>query len=163
MQTAQFVTLFAAAREIDAELVLIGSGEDKAHLQALAEKDTRITVKDFLLGEALEQEFSAADYLLNPRSSEWEGAQYSFPSKLFDYMARGKPILSTKLPGIPEAYYRCFFAIADSNPTLFSQSMKAALGACQEELAQRIEAGFVLLQQRSPAAIGALVIEQIKH
>ena len=30
---------------------------------------------------------------------------YSFPSKMIEYMLSGTPVLTTKLPGIPEAYY----------------------------------------------------------
>lgn len=160
-QTAHFVKLFAATPALDAELVLIGSGEDKAAMQDAAAGDARITIKDFLLGDALEQEFAAADYFLNPRDGYWEGAQYSFPSKLFDYMARGKPILSTRLPGVPESYYACFFAIENTDPAAFEASMKNALAATADELSRRIETGFALLAERSPKAVGALVLREV--
>ena len=34
---------------------------------------------------------------------------YSFPSKTSEYMSTGRPVLTTKLPGIPEEYKQYLF------------------------------------------------------
>ena len=46
----------------------------------------------------------AADILINPRSPEELFTKYSFPSKTIEYMSVGKPVVSYRLPGIPDEY-----------------------------------------------------------
>src|SRR5690606_10512282 len=92
-----FARNFAARPEIDATLTFVGGGPDAEGLHALALEDPRIVIKPFVTGEAFEREFEDADFLLNPRDTTWKGGDFSFPSKLFDYMERGRPIHSTRM------------------------------------------------------------------
>ncbi len=57
-----------------------------------------------------------ADLLINPRPSDVSYGEYSFPSKLMEYMASGTAVLTTKLPGIPKEYYNYVYSIADESP-----------------------------------------------
>ena len=50
-----------------------------------------------------------ATLLVNPRPSNEEFTKYSFPSKTIEYMASGTPLLTTRLPGIPEEYFEYVF------------------------------------------------------
>ena len=45
-----------------------------------------------------------ATLLVNPRPTHEEFVKYSFPSKILECMASGTPLLTTKLPGMPEEY-----------------------------------------------------------
>lgn len=157
-----FATMFASCPEIDVNLVFVGGGPDGEKLKQLAASDYRITVKPFVIGEALEQEFSDADYLLNPRDTHWVGARYSFPSKLFDYMARGRPILSTRMPGIPDEYFDCFLELSDNSPQSLMESFRAALETPPEEIERRIDIGEKMLATvKSPKAVTARVLKAI--
>ena len=51
-----------------------------------------------------------ATLLVNPRPSTEEFTKYSFPSKTIEYMASGTPLLTTRLPGIPEEYFNYVFS-----------------------------------------------------
>ena len=46
----------------------------------------------------------SAILLINPRSAALELTKYSCPSKTFEYMASGTPVLMTHLPGLPDEY-----------------------------------------------------------
>lgn len=46
-----------------------------------------------------------ASLLLNIRNPEDDYTKYSFPSKMIEYMISGTPMLTTRLPGIPEEYF----------------------------------------------------------
>lgn len=46
-----------------------------------------------------------AMFLVNPRPSDEEFSKYSFPSKTLEYMVSGTPLLTTRLPGIPDEYF----------------------------------------------------------
>ena len=78
-------------------------------------------------GNDFERELASADFLLNPRDTEWPGSKYSFPSKLLEYMLMDRPILSTRMHGIPNEYFDCFLAISDASSARFHQSFLEAL------------------------------------
>ena len=50
-----------------------------------------------------------AKLLVNFRSSNDLFTKYSFPSKLFEYMVSGTPVLTTKLQGIPPSYFQYLY------------------------------------------------------
>jgi hypothetical protein len=161
--TLKTLRMFAKHPEIEAQWTMVGDGPDAASLRQLSERDGRLTIKPFLTGEALNREFEAADFLVNPRDTFWDGARYSFPSKLLDYMTRSLPILSTRLPGIPPEYFECFFPLDDSDDRLFAASLNQALTADQSEIARRVAAGGRLLRnEKSAKAVGARVLEALR-
>lgn len=55
-----------------------------------------------------------ASLLVNPRPVGLSFTAYSFPSKIMEYMVSGTPVLTTKLPGIPEEYFNYLFTCGDS-------------------------------------------------
>lgn len=52
-----------------------------------------------------------ASLLLNIRNPEDDYTKYSFPSKMIEYMISGTPMLTTKLPGIPDEYYDYVYTV----------------------------------------------------
>ena len=59
---------------------------------------------------------SQAWLLVNPRPIDDPVARVTFPSKIFEYMMSGTPILSTKLNGFSKDYYDKMFFAEDNNP-----------------------------------------------
>lgn len=56
----------------------------------------------------------SANLLINLQGIRSPGIDFSFPSKILEYMSMGRNILTTKLPGIPEDYYKYIYGV-DSN------------------------------------------------
>lgn len=157
-----FARNFAARPEIDATLTFVGGGPDADELHALALKDPRFVIKTFVTGEAFEREFEDADFLLNPRDSTWKGGDFSFPSKLFDYMGRGRPILSTRIGGIPDEYFECFIPLDDSTADALMNSLNQAFSLSREDLLGRVAVGEALLSTtKSPGATAKRILEAL--
>ena len=75
-----------------------------------------------------------AKLLVNPRFSNFEFTKYSFPSKLMEYMVSGTPVLTTKLPGIPEEYHDKMYFIEEESEEGLKESILNCISKSQEEL-----------------------------
>jgi len=85
----------------ETHLLICGSGPLEPHLQELF--DPRISFLGTLDASAVQPVLLSADALVNPRPVE-ELAHLSFPSKLIEYMASGRPVISTALPTLSRGY-----------------------------------------------------------
>jgi glycosyltransferase involved in cell wall biosynthesis len=161
----EYVATFAEAfhrSSIQASVVFVGGGEDAATLQRLASVDARIEVKPFMTGDALARETARADFMLNPRDPAWPGTPYSFPSKLFEYLITGKPILSTRLAGIPADYFGVFRAVDLHDQSTFETSLARALAVGEDPDA--IWKGAERLASRlSSASVGITLVQYIRE
>lgn len=81
-----------------------GSGESIEYLKKLNLKDSRIQYCGQVSFEELQKIQREANLLVNPRPSNESFSAYSFPSKTLSYMLSSTPVLSTRIPGIPECY-----------------------------------------------------------
>lgn len=95
---------FANLPDEDFRLWLLGSGEMEEEIRRRADKDPRICLMGSLPSRDAFRTFSQATVLINPRPSNESFVPYSFPSKLLDYMASGRPVVTTRLAGIPCGY-----------------------------------------------------------
>lgn len=95
---------FSKSNLHDIRLHIYGAGEHIGVIEAIAGKDRRIEYMGILPAEEIVKREAAAVLLVNPRPAGEEFTKYSFPSKTTEYMATGTPVLSTRLPGIPEEY-----------------------------------------------------------
>jgi glycosyltransferase involved in cell wall biosynthesis len=88
-------------RHPDARLLIVGFGEDEARLRALAAKknlDRYVIFTGMQPYESLPEFIRSADVCINP--FELNGITKDIlPTKLFQYMACGKPVMATRLPG----------------------------------------------------------------
>lgn len=104
------VDAFMTIKNEDIELWITGGGNAEEYVQECANKDKRIKYFGFLPSrEDVLQLQRKASLLINMRLPSEEASNYCFPSKLFEYMATGVPVLSFNLGGIPEEYapYLC--------------------------------------------------------
>lgn len=86
------------------ELHLYGNGELKDVVLDYSNQYSNIKYYGSKLNiEVIEAERNS-DLLISLRNPEDPFTQYSFPSKLMEYMASGTPVLCTKLKGIPDEY-----------------------------------------------------------
>lgn len=73
--------------------------------------------------------------LVNPRPIDDPIACVTFPSKIFEYMLSGTPVLTTKLNGFTKEYYDKMFFVEDSN----SKSMAKKIDEISLKSNQEIE------------------------
>jgi glycosyltransferase involved in cell wall biosynthesis len=99
----------------DVSLDIYGTGSAKESIERTAASCSRIRYHGPLPHSDLMEALLRADLLVNPRPVDQGFVRYSFPSKLIEYMALGRPVLTTHLPGIPGAYAgKVRFAYDDS-------------------------------------------------
>lgn len=145
---------FSLIREEDLQLYVTGSGKLEGLLQEKAEKDCRIHFFG-LLGERekvliMERE---ADVLVNPRLPSSPLSHYSFPSKLFEYLLSGTPVVSFHISGIPEDYWPFLMLAEEETPKALSSAIRSAMHLTEEERHKRGEAAKnFILKEKSPRA-----------
>lgn len=109
------VSAFHMLEQKDVELHLYGSGTFVDEIMALQAIDPRVQYKGCLSPEEIVEKEKKALLLVNPRPCNEEFSKYSFPSKTMEYMLSGTPVVSTKLPGIPEEYFDYIFTFDDDS------------------------------------------------
>jgi glycosyltransferase involved in cell wall biosynthesis len=137
---------FQAWDEPGAELVLYGQGDYAAELTAIAAADPRVTYHGVVpIAELLEAQ-QRAWLLVSPRPADRESNKYSFPSKNMEYLVSGTPVLTTRLPGMPDEYLDHVLTIDEPGPAGIAQALATALAEGPDGLRRRGERGrrFVL-------------------
>ena len=95
---------FAKLPGEDFRLWLFGRGDMEDEIRRRAEEDSRICFLGMVPPREVFRRSQQATVLINPRPSHQPFTPYSFPSKLLEYMAAGRPVVTTRLPSIPAEY-----------------------------------------------------------
>lgn len=90
---------FMDIRDPHAKLLISGRGSMEVLVRVAQEKDARIQYLGCPAYEEYMQNLHKADILINPRNMNLPENKNNFPSKIMEYLATGKPILSTRFPG----------------------------------------------------------------
>lgn len=96
-------------------LKLFGRGDQENRIKSLSSKDDRFEYGGFVGNETLIPELLSADLLINPRPDTESFALMSFPSKLIEYLATGRPVLTTRIASIPDSYKPHFLYINEAS------------------------------------------------
>ena len=155
---------FLAAELPNAELHIYGSGDYEEKLAELVRERENVKYLGVAPNSEIVKAELAATLLVNPRPSHEEYTKYSFPSKNMEYMASGTPVLTTRLPGMPEDHkpYVYFIeqedtqGIKDALQRVFSQDDKTL-----HAFGERAKA-FVL-KRKNNCAQAAKVIAFVKE
>jgi glycosyltransferase involved in cell wall biosynthesis len=95
-----------ASKNTNLKLLLIGGGEQDAHLRKLvaeANLRDRVIFTGFISYSVLPKYLQQAEVVINPMLSS-AVSNTAFPHKVLQYMAAGIPVVSTKLDGIFETF-----------------------------------------------------------
>lgn len=125
---------FIKANIEEAELHIYGSGDFEGELIRLTRDYPKIKYFGVKNNEYVVKEQLRATLLINPRPTNEEYTKYSFPSKNMEYMVSGTPILTTKLPGMPEEYYKYIYVINDETVDGLADDLSYLLNKSSEEL-----------------------------
>ena len=130
----ELVLAFMSLNLDDLELHIYGNGKFVESLINYQKIDQRIKYLGIASNEKIVEAEQQATLLVNPRLSHQEFTKYSFPSKTSEYMLSGTPLLTTKLPGIPEEYFEYIYTFDDETIEGFAQSLHKVLSLSQIEL-----------------------------
>jgi len=154
---------FMALPDKDLSLWFFGGGDVSDEILEYIKADPRIHYLGVKLrSEVLEHEIKAT-LLVNPRPSDEEFTKYSFPSKNMEYMASGTPLLTTKLPGMPEEYYEHVYLFDDESVEGMARTMEWILNLPKEELhAKGAAAKEFVLREKNNIVQAKRIIDMIK-
>lgn len=117
----------------EVKLNLYGEGELVSWLKTKYSKSQNINYGGTLLNDEILLEEKRSTLLVNPRFTNEEYTKYSFPSKNMEYMVSGTPLLTTKLPGMPEEYNDYIYLIKNENLEGFILSIRKAVNQTKEQ------------------------------
>lgn len=95
----QLLEAFVKLRNENVRLWISGKGTLKNLVEESGRQDNRIVYLGCVPYVDYMEILKKADVLINPRDMGLPENQYNFPSKILEYLATGKPVLSTKFPG----------------------------------------------------------------
>lgn len=128
------VDAFMEMTEQNLELWLTGGGNAVEYIRECARIDSRIKFYGFLKSreDVLRLQVKAT-MLINMRLPSEPASDYCFPSKLFEYMVTGVPVLSFPLRGIPEEYMQYLITIDDESAFGIQKSIRRVLKMPEDE------------------------------
>lgn len=146
--------------ELPVRLKLFGRGDQESRIRELAANDSRFFYGGFVGSEQLVPELLRADVLVNPRPTHEEFSVMSFPSKLIEYLAIGRPVLTTRIASIPVSYRENFFFIDDESPNGMREAILALAAMPNGEREGRASRGRnFIVSEASEYAVGEKIAD----
>lgn len=120
--------------DLDGELHLYGAGGDATFIEECAKRDSRIKFFGRVSRKALLVALKRAHLLVVNKPTSDDYSNYSFSSKILEYMSSGTPLLTTRVGGMPEEYWKYCYFIDDETCDGVEQALKITLQKPAEEL-----------------------------
>lgn len=102
-----------------------------------------------------------AKLLINPRPTTESFTNYSFPSKTIEYMSNARPVLTTRLAGIPKSYFKYLYTIEDETVEGIAKAIEFCLSKPKEELDQMGMRAFNYVKNEKNNIIQSLKIMKL--
>lgn len=112
---------------IDVEFHLYGSGIDEEYIKICSQKDSRIKYMGRVSRDELLLALKKAHLLVINKPTKDDYSKYSFSSKILEYMLSGTPVLTTRVGGMPEEYYKYLYFIDDESIKGISKTIEKYL------------------------------------
>ena len=118
----------------DYRLRIYGRGPLEHLVTEAAARDPRIEYRGHRPNAEVLEEQRNATVLLNARPSGHPITRYTFPSKLIEYMMSGRPVITTRLPGISPDYFPHLRILEEEAPEALAALIDSV---CSEPADQR--------------------------
>lgn len=125
---------FSQIEQNDYELWLCGHGDAENEIKDLAIRDNRVKFFGFITQSDVQILQHRATALINPRQNIGRYTAYSFPSKTFEYMLSGTPVIMYRLDGISNEYDR-YLHYVEGNDVLYLKNK--ILEVCEQSKVER--------------------------
>ncbi len=146
------------------ELWFTGTGNAVNLINQCAQKDARIHNLGFLPSRRdllLKQKEAAM--LISTRRPDEKASDYCFPSKLFEYMISGNPVISCRIGGIPDEYFNYLVEMKSTSPNDIKQAILSVSEMTEEERASLGNgARDFVLNEKSNVAQARRMLEFVK-
>ena len=86
-------------KDLQAEFYISGKGELEKEVYDAAKNDSRIKYLGFIPDDEYYKLLNEIDFFINPRNMQFEQNKNNFPSKVLEYLATGRGVISTRFPG----------------------------------------------------------------
>ncbi len=126
----------------DAVLDIYGSGDIKDIVSEKADKYPNIRFHGSISNQEAKRVQRNAFLLVNPRDPNNPISRVTFPSKIFEYMLSGTPVLCTKLDGIPQSYYLHMYECLDNSPETLARNISIILATPPQKLAEKSKGAY---------------------
>jgi glycosyltransferase involved in cell wall biosynthesis len=157
------IQAFMSLSQVDIELHIYGEGKFVEKLLEYQNADHRIKYLGVVTNEQIIAAEQQATLLVNPRYTHQEFVKYSFPSKTSEYMLSGTPVLTTKLPGIPNEYFQHLYTFDEENIEGYAKKLNEILSIPTQELQEKgVNAQTFVLQHKNNNIQSQRIIDFVK-
>ena len=145
-------------KNTDIVLDIYGDGPLKSKIEEIAKKDSRIRYYGKVDNQEAMKKQQTAWLLANPRPVDTLIAQVTFPSKIFEYLMSGRPVMTTRLNGFSKDYDDLLFWVDGSDAELLAAKINQIDRETDEKLCSVAENARSYLLQNKTWAINAKVL-----
>lgn len=121
----------------DVFLDIYGSGQMEGYVNECANKMNNVFFHGRVDNHTMMKKQSEAFLLVNPRPVNDPIAMVTFPSKIFEYMISGTPVLTTKLNGFSEDYLDKMFFVDNNKPHTLANALIEIINLPEDELRKK--------------------------
>lgn len=118
----------------DIILEIFGSGELEEVIKKISSESNNVHFKGKVDNHEMQAIQRNAFLLVNPRLIADPISQVTFPSKIFEYMVSGTPVLTTKLSGFSEDYLDKMFIVESDEPKIIADKINYITKLPSEDL-----------------------------
>ena len=134
------MNLIAAMELIEDKSIVLdiyGDGALKPEVEWIAAENPRIRYHGRVSNQEAMQAQQSAWLLVNPRPTESHIAKVTFPSKIFEYLMSGRPVMTTRLNGFSADYDDLLFWVEGDTPEDLATQINSIGRIASEELTRR--------------------------
>lgn len=134
----------------DIHLSIYGSGPLEDYVINQTKQDSRITFMGQVSNTEMLSIQKSVDLLINPRVIDDPVSQYTFPSKIMEYLASGTPTITTRINGLPEDYLEHLFLFSNDDAISIAKGLEDIASMDRSELkAKAISARTFIIRNKS--------------
>lgn len=125
---------FENIRDERYRLDFTGRGPMEKEINAASASDSRIRLYGWLDRSAYMDLMKSATVLVNPRLTSFPENRYNFPAKLLEYLASGRPVISTSTADLQKEYGDLVFIMEEETPEALAQLIQEVCALDPDDL-----------------------------
>lgn len=126
----------------EVELDIYGDGYLEGKIKKAAEHNLRIRYHQSVSNTRMLRIQKQAYALINPRPVDNPVAKVTFPSKIFEYMLSGRPVITTKLNGLSADFLENLYVTESDTPQGMAKEIDKVMSLPEKELSDKAQAAF---------------------